>query len=154
MQGIKRWRRRGSLLNEPTRPRLLSTVQQGRGEHNNRERRDLKGKSLRRRRRGKGVRRLRVGVLAAVSRGFASHDMLAVALAAILGHRDRACPLLEAREASPGEKREQSQNCDTRYPQAMCLTSCHRILFLLSSPSVSVNPCFFSPARGTGFFGL
>jgi hypothetical protein len=50
------------------------------------------------------VRRLCAVTLAAVHRRLTTHRMLAMALAAILGHSDGAGSFLEARQARPGEK--------------------------------------------------
>lgn len=68
--------------------------------------------------------------LTAISRGLTRHCMLAVALTAGLCHSDSARAFLEAGKAGPGQKRAESQDRYTHYPQAMSVTSFHRTLFL------------------------
>src|SRR5215470_10885809 len=100
--------------------------------------------------RGTSDNRLRVlhlMMLAAVSRSLANHHMLAMTLAAVFSQRDIASSFVEAREASPGQKRENSQCHDTDYPQAMFLTSFHHASFFLSSPRIPVNPWVRSSAK-------
>lgn len=74
---------------------------------------------------------------AAVSRGLARHRMLAVALAAVLCHCDRASTFLEAGKTGPGQKREKGQHRYTRYPEAMSITSFHCILLFTKQPESS-----------------
>ncbi len=84
--------------------------------------------------------------LAAVSRGLASHRVLAVALAAVLCHFDIASSLLEAGKTGPGQKRAEGQDCYTHYPQAMSITSFHRtLLFTKQTESSRQSLLFFLP---------
>lgn len=87
------------------------------------------------------MRRLCVMALATVSRNLASHRVLAVTLTARLSHRDIPCPFLEARKASPSQKREKSQDQESYCPKAMFLVLQHRVALLpfLSRPIVLVN---------------
>ena len=155
MQGVERWRRRGAFLHGPTEPRLLLTLPRYRGDHSSKQSRGGKHYHLRRRRRGKWLRRLCVVALAAVSRGLASHRMLAVALAAVLCHCDSASAFLEAGKTRSGQKRAKGQDCYTCYPQTMSATSFHRTLLLTKQPESSRQSLFsFSRRIGTRFFGF
>src|SRR5262249_11194922 len=79
----------------------------------------------------------------------AHHGVLALAAAAILCRFEDASSLLEASKASPSQEREEGQNHDAQYPEAMSLTLFHRILSIhLSSPGVPVNPSCFHDGEG------
>jgi hypothetical protein len=90
--------------------------------------------------------------LTAVSRGLAQHRMLAVALAAVLCHSDIARAFLETSKASPGQQREEGQNCYPRYSQAMSFVSRHGAPpTFLRSPNSRVNPTSGRAAMGMHF---
>jgi hypothetical protein len=81
--------------------------------------------------------------LTAINCGFTNHRMLAVALAAVLCHSDIASAFLETSKASPGQQREESQNCYPRYSQAMSFVPCHSAPpTFLRSPRGRVNPAY------------
>lgn len=63
--------------------------------------------------------------LAALSCPICCHDMLAVSLAAVLGHLDAARFSLKAGKAGPGQKREKGQSNYTDCPEVVFLVMLH-----------------------------
>jgi hypothetical protein len=84
--------------------------------------------------------------LAALSCGLAHHRMLTLTLAALLCQLDSPDTFLKASYARPGQERDEGQDGNTGYPEAMSCVSLHDTLqILLSSPRVPVNPYCLLP---------